>query len=399
MIPARDYDYIMVGGGLQSGLLALALRYRQPDCRVLLIERHSECGGNHTWCCHARDIPVHAEDWIKPLVTHSWPGYDVQFPGLRRYVDQPYRCVTSAHFREVVTSHEQQTSSDGSRLLQVLYSTPVSVVRAHAVLTTDGREFRGRVVIDCRGRSLDSLPASGFGYQKFVGLEIESDRPWPTTTPMLMDACTAQTDGFRFLYVLPFSDHRVLIEDTCFSDQPHIDHDRFIERIGCHIRSRGVGAWRVLRTESGCLPMPFTDACLPHASTPLVAGYAGGWFHAATGYSFPLAVRVAETIASATAQNAAKAMQNLAASHQRRAKFARFLNRLLFRLVRPGNRWQIFERLYRVLPQDAISRFYAHEFTARDAARMIVGWPPSGLTPLRFLNLHKRADSCLSTSS
>ena len=50
-----DFDYVLVGGGLQSGLLALAIRHHHPDARVALIERERQIGGNHTWSFHLGD--------------------------------------------------------------------------------------------------------------------------------------------------------------------------------------------------------------------------------------------------------------------------------------------------------------------------------------------------------
>jgi hypothetical protein len=37
-----------------------------------------------------------------------------------------------------------------------------------------------------------------------------------------------------------------------------------------------------------------------------------------------------------------------------------------------------------VLPEERISRFYAHRFTFTDAARIVIGRPPTGLAPIRF---------------
>jgi lycopene beta-cyclase len=67
-----------------------------------------------------------------------------------------------------------------------------------------------------------------------------------------------------------------------------------------------------------------------------------------------------------------------------RRSFARFLNRLLFCLVKPADRWKIFRRFYSVLSDEQIARFYGHRFTAGDAARIVVGRPPTGLAPIRF---------------
>ncbi len=53
-----DVDYALVGGGLQNGLLALALRAARPAARLALVERGATLGGNHTWCFHAGDLPA-----------------------------------------------------------------------------------------------------------------------------------------------------------------------------------------------------------------------------------------------------------------------------------------------------------------------------------------------------
>jgi lycopene beta-cyclase len=99
----------------------------------------------------------------------------------------------------------------------------------------------------------------------------------------------------------------------------------------------------------------------------------------------PLAVRFAELVARARPDQVAAAIASAAAEDRLRRGFARFLNRLLFCLVRPADRWKIFQRFYRVLPEERISRFYAHRFTFTDAARIVIGWPPAGLAPMRFV--------------
>ncbi len=135
--------------------------------------------------------------------------------------------------------------------------------------------------------------------------------------------------------------------------------------------------------------MPISTELMPGAKShgvdsALAGGYSGGWFHAATGYSFPLAVAFAETLATTTPELASQSVHLLAKQHHARSRFARFLNRLLFRLVHPTVRYQIFRRFYRVLSNESISRFYSHQFTYWDAFRIVVGVPPGGLRPVRF---------------
>jgi len=63
---------------------------------------------------------------------------------------------------------------------------------------------------------------------------------------------------------------------------------------------------------------------------------------------------------------------------------------LLFELVKPQTRYQIFRRFYRVLDEPAIARFYGHRFTPLDAFRIVVGIPPMGLRPFQFLRSYTR---------
>ena len=65
-------DYVLVGGGLQNGLVALAVAAHQPAARIAMIERGEAPGGNHTWCFHAGDLAPAMQAWIDPLVVARW---------------------------------------------------------------------------------------------------------------------------------------------------------------------------------------------------------------------------------------------------------------------------------------------------------------------------------------
>lgn len=442
----KKFDYVLVGGGLQSGLIALAISHHRPASSVLLIERDSSLGGNHTWSFHPGDVPESSQAWIAPLIQHHWPRYQIRINGFSRSVGLAYATIPSDHFADVVSdlfetnlganrgsseSHEvavfanhsrgrfadrteqgevatlvkpatvvqNSAGSAGDTVHQVgnwklLTNTEVINVSEDAVLTACGKTIQGRLVIDCRGPSPARQVFAGCGYQKFFGFEIELDEDWPFGEPIVMDALADQQDGFRFVYTLPFNSRRVLVEDTRFSDSPMISRSECLAQVTKYLHGHGIAEFSIAREESGVLPMPFTSELRPQAGAKLAGGYAGGWFHAATGYSFPMAVAFAEAVASTSPDQARIAVDALAKQHVQQAKFARFLNRLLFRLVGPRHRFQIFRRFYRVLSERAIERFYSHRFTAGDATRIVVGMPPTvvGLRPLRFIRSFFRGD-------
>ncbi|MDQ3364995.1 MAG: lycopene beta-cyclase CrtY [Myxococcota bacterium] len=370
-----DTDYALVGGGLANGLIALAIRARQPTARIAMIERGEAPGGNHTWCFHAADITAETAGWIEPLVVTRWPGYEVAFPEHRRQLDSGYACVTSERLAERVT---HALAVAGSQLLT--RTTAVEVATDHVtVQAQDGSLFtlRARAVIEARGP--DHAVPSACGWQKFLGMEVRLTGPHGLERPLLMDATVPQRDGFRFVYVLPLAPDRLLIEDTYFSDATRLDVTELRTEILRYAAAKGWAIAEVVREEVGVLALPWKGDP-PDGGAPLVAGYAGGWFHPVTGYSFPIAARLAAFVADRPAdQLFGPALDELAGRHARQLDFALRLNGMLFKWFPPAQRYHVLSRFYR-LPEAIIQRFYALELTALDRARILVGRPPRGLS-------------------
>lgn len=382
MTRAADFDYAIVGGGLQGCLVAHALAWHRPEAPVLLVERGSTPCGNHTWSFHETDVAGPARGWFDPLVAHRWPAYHVRFPGLSRRVGIPYATITSDRLREATVA---LAAGGGTRPngLVIRCGERCEIRSATTVRLGTGADVSCRVILDCRGREAPSRGGGAAGYQTFIGHEFETGGRWPAAEPTVMDVPDDQAEGFEFLYELPLGPDRVLLEYTRFHEEPGCDDARADALIAARLAEAGLGTARTIRTERGCLPMPYAKSAGPGGQWP-AGGYAGGWYHAATGYSMPLAVRFAEIVARTPPDRVAAEVAAAAATDRLRRGFTRFLNRLLFCLVRPEDRWRIFHRFYRVLPEDRIARFYAHRFTCTDAARIVLGRPPLGLAPLRF---------------
>jgi lycopene beta-cyclase len=354
-----DVDYALVGGGLQAGLIALAVRAAQPRARIAIIERGAALGGNHTWCFHAGDVPRSAA-WLAPLVVKRWPGYDVAFPGHTRAIDGEYACVTSARLDEVVRGAVDE----------LLVRTTALAIEADHVDTTRG-PLRARSVIDARGPA--QLDGGSCGWQIFVGQElVVADHG--LTRPIVMDATIAQVGGFCFMYVLPLAADRLLIEHTSFASAPYLDGAACRVAIASYAATRGWQLGELVREETGVLPLPGAlDVAPPGA--PLVAGYGGGYFHPVTGYSFPIATRLAIAIATGSPH----AIAAFHRAHLAQLPFALRLNRMLFHWFAAEQRYHVLERFYR-MPEATIRRFYALELTTFDRARFFLGRPPRGLS-------------------
>jgi lycopene beta-cyclase len=370
----RDFELVLVGGGLQNGLIALAALHADRSRRVAVVESGASLGGNHTWCVHPGDVPAAARPWIEPLVVSRWPSYEVRFPGLRRTLEAPYAAITSARFAEVV-GHALQDGAGSALYL----GRRAERIDAHEVRLDDGVELGAELVVDARGPDPAAFAGTS-GYQKFLGLELAFAGPHAVERPILMDATVPQHDGFHFFYTLPLAADRLLVEETFFSREPALDLDAS-RAAGLAYAAKLGAAPHIVREESGVLPMPWagSPAAAPGRS-PLVAGYRGGWFHPATGYSFPPAVRLARCVAERPAAQAFDGrLAALWRAHRTQVTFAQRLNGLLFRCFEPEDAWNVFARFY-TLPDAVIHRFYALATTGLDRARLVVGRPPRGFS-------------------
>src|SRR3954453_21717916 len=89
LTPVRS-DVLLVGGGLQNCLIALAVLRARPHTRVVMIERSGAIAGNHTWCFHAGDVPSALAHVIDAITIYRWDGYTVRFPGRERTLLERY---------------------------------------------------------------------------------------------------------------------------------------------------------------------------------------------------------------------------------------------------------------------------------------------------------------------
>ncbi len=382
-------DGILVGGGLANVLIALRLHTERPDKNMRVLEQGPTLGANHTWSFHETDLTPEQRAWVQPLVIASWPRQEVRFPTGRRILETGYNSISSERLHDVAMKRLGSS---------VQLNCPVLDVNANGVKLSDGSSLHAPLVIDGRG-ALQQQPLA-LGYQKFVGIEVETTVPHGQAHPIIMDATVPQTDGYRFVYTLPFSPTRLLIEDTYYSDTAKLDAGDLGKGVESYAAAQGWKINHIVRRESGVLPITLAGDIDQHWRTmgreiPR-SGLRAWLFHATTGYSFPNAVRLAEELARAPTLSS-KSIAHLIEARSRQTWKAqaifRLLNRSMFLAADPSDRIRILDRFYAKLPTSTIERFYAGHLRKTDIALLmaIMATKP----PVNVL----RALKCLSETS
>jgi lycopene beta-cyclase len=362
----ENSDLIIVGGGLSGSLLAWCLGKAAPELRVSLIEATDRIGGNHTWSFHQNDLSPRAFSWIEPLITKSWSGQTAKFPLFERTLPLSYHSLTSDHLHEVIRTH-----LEGKLQFQTK--------------TEDIGSLKAKAVFDCRG----NLPYESAlcGFRKFVGVDVELEEPHGLEAPILMDATVHQIDGYRFFYVLPWTETSLLVEDVRYSDHAEMNMASFRWEIEQYLANRGWQPVTYFREEVGCLPIPLQESFLEEEETPRkrssrhavpFLGVGAGFFHPTTGYSLVELMRAIEEIVDKkafTSDEAIKVLARFSIDAQKRHKFFYGFNRMLFLGALPEERFQILQRVYQ-MPESVIHRFYRGELHGSDMVRLLWGRPP-----------------------
>ena len=382
----HECDLAIVGGGLAGGLIALALAARRPDLSIRIVEAGDVLGGNHLWSFFDADVSREDRWLLTPLVCHAWPGYDVAFPAHRRTINQPYYSIESERLDQVV----RKALPAGSIMTRckVLACSPTAVVLA------DGERIEAKGVIDARGPG--DLSMLEVGWQKFVGRLLDIPAGHGVAHPMVMDATIAQYDGYRFVYLLPFSPTQLFVEDTYYSDSATLNVGALNRRIDVYAEAKGWAATPAGREEKGALPVviggDFEAYWRWGGAKVAKAGARAGLFHPTTGYSLPDAVRLAIRIAEATdlsGEGLHDLTHDYAQARWNERRFYRMLDAMLFRAAEPDARYKVLERFYRLHP-NLIARFYAARSTGKDKLRVLSGKPPVPL--FRALRVIQKAN-------
>jgi lycopene beta-cyclase len=362
-------DLLLAGAGLANALVALSVAEARPGVRVRLIERAEGPSGTHTWSFHGPDL---TPDWHRRLsrgLRARWDGQEVRFGDYARRLGTAYASMDDEGLMRLLAA------APG---VEITWGARIAGLDAGGATLADGTRVDAACVLDGRGAEPSRHLVTG--WQKFLGIEVETYVPHGVAWPVIMDATVSQVDGYRFVYLLPFSPTRLLIEDTRYSDGALLDESALADAIRSYADGQ---SWHGAeeRRERGVLPIALAHDALAFWAEadggPVPVGMRAGLFHPVTGYSLPVAARVADLVAKTPLTTAAvfAAVRSFALGKARDDRFLRLLNRMLFRGCPPDRRHRVLARFYR-LPEPLIERFYAGRLTAIDKARIVCGRPP-----------------------
>lgn len=368
---ALDADCVVVGAGCAGLSLAVALlEQRLPEkAKIILVDSRDSYTRDRNWCFF-NAIRHPFED----AVAHRFASWRVRNQGksIDRFAKGTAYChVPSDRFYEIAQS--KIAASRGRAELHLGVSVGQAEETANgAVLETSIGRLRTKFVFDSRAVKVAASPSHTHLLQHFVGHEIEVDRPvFDPTTATLMDFDVTQAHGIHFVYILPFSATRALVESTFFS--PNLLETNIYEHaIRSYLEDRfGLENANIVDRERGVIPMssqPIDAHPSPHVFR---IGLAGGFAKPSTGYAFLASQRVAKL----TAQQFANG--TLASPVEVRPQRSAFLDAVFLSFLQryPNLAPDIFFRLFERTPPEVLVRFMSETSSRLDDLRVMAALP------------------------
>jgi len=161
-----------------------------------------------------------------------------------------------------------------------------------SVSTTTGK-YSSHKIFNSVPQKIESSHRYPLLLQHFRGWLVETQKPsFTEDCATFMDFSIGQNGATRFIYVLPLSPTKALVEYTLFSPDL-LDKQEYDSGIEAYLRSKGIRDYKISGTEDGVIPMTAYPFWKNNSANILNIGTAGGWTKPSTGYTLMYAQKKA----------------------------------------------------------------------------------------------------------
>lgn len=374
-----ETEIAVIGAGCSG--LSLGAHYAHTGKggrRIIYIEQRPEYKNDRSWCFwKQKDMAIPLFD---DCISQKWPQW--RFSGQAFEMICPGRKMEYCFISALAFYRKAQAIIAEDRRQTLLLNEQIKDITEdfgengkNICLHTNNTRIYSDTVIDTRPLQEEKLKNFPM-FQIFHGYEIETKRPvFDEQTVGLMDEMRSENQEFKFVYTLPFSPYKALVEYTAFS-RIFYRPEQLKDRLEKHLADKQIKDYKLLREESGILPMGFSKEKNRKKETTNIirAGSHAGALRASSGYAFLRIQKWAEIIAGKLS-NTDFSYHDTAYTYS--SSTERFLDNTFIRALTGDMQksMQIFRQMAQTMPPDRFARFMADQASPLDIGCLILSVP------------------------
>jgi lycopene beta-cyclase len=362
----KKYDYILAGGGCAGlSLVYHLLESSLKESQILIIDPNQGEIPNKTWCYWSKEaLPIHPQS-----ARFSWNSFYLKDEAqqLTKPLNElSYHHLNSHDFYAHVLEKIRQFPNVHFLKEEVVALTPTGTEIQVTTHTADS--YNASFVFDSRVKSTDS--DQSILKQVFIGIRIKVSEPlFDPKKWGLMDFETRSSNGFDFIYTLPFSTHEALIEYTAYTTEERSEEELLKELQEFLNQKYGSIAYDIQFQESGKIPMSTRNFFSSVSPRHIPIGTAAGWTKPSTGYTF---APIQENCAAIVANLERNELTSL--HFPRKSRFV-FYDNILLTIA---HRWPkrlpgLFLNLFSSSRPELVFRFLSEKTTFSEEIRLLSG--------------------------
>ncbi len=275
----KIYKAAIIGLG-PSGLAVNKILYGESSNEVIAFENED---------INKRDnyFGFWLTDWMKPfenIIEKKWYQWTIGNKNINiihTISDKPYCVISFKKWKNFCLETKNKLQIKNKKVAKYF-----PVQNYFKVITDDNTEYYAEKIYDSRS----TKEKKGELLQHFYGINITVPDNTFNKNELTLMHFTEEENILHFIYVLPFSHNKALVESTVFSKYA-FHSSWYKEKINDYLKKKNIAEFKEQSSEKGIIPMFFAEEKRSANSNIFNIGIRGGACKPSTGYAFSFLIK------------------------------------------------------------------------------------------------------------